>query len=112
MVLVLTALCENPACGPAYETDFHLGLREACPAADPHPYPRHDCQAVYSLVLMHSPSLSAWAETASAGPKEAISIISSLVVADLGCSLPRHRLTIVDAVCPFVSSAWLGPEEC
>lgn len=33
-------------------------------------------------------------------------------MADLGCSLPRHWLTIVDAVCPFVSSAWLGPEEC
>lgn len=59
---------------------------------------------------MHSPSVSAWAETASAGPKVAIPITSSLVVADLHCSLPTHQLTIVDTVCPFVSSAWLGPD--
>lgn len=82
-----------------------------CGSHPPSPLPRHDCQAVSSLVLMHSPSLSAWAETAPAGPKVAFLITSSLVVADLCCSLSTHQLTIVDAVCPFVSSASLGPEE-
>lgn len=96
-------LCENPACGPTEEprrlTSIVIVIRGLPCSSRPSPT---------TLGMTVKLSTDYTLLVSQPGPKEAIPITSSLVVADL----PRHQLTIVDAVCPFVSSAWLGSEEC